>query len=283
MRFLDDVIEVNNYPLPQIDELARGNRKIGLGVMGWADMLIKMDIAYDSDEAVALGEKVMGIIQAEAKAASRKLAEERGNFPNFEGSIYDTPEGGPMRNATVTTIAPTGTLSIIANCSSGVEPLFAVSYVRTVMDNDRLVEVNPIFEEVAVKRGFYSRELMQLIAEHGSVHDIDEVPEDVQQRLRDRARHLADRAHPDAGGVPEAHRQRRLQDGQLRQRAPPPRTCARSTTSPTSSASRASRSTATAARSGQVLTTGKTAGQGTVDRGGAGRPGRASSRARVRR
>ncbi len=181
VRFLDDVIEVNQYPLPAIDELARGNRKIGLGVMGWADMLIKMGIAYDSDEAVALGEKVMGYIDAEGKAASRKLAEERGAFPNFAGSIYDTPEGGPIRNATVTTIAPTGTLSIIANCSSGVEPLFAVSYVRTVMDNDRLIEVNPMFEEIAVKRGFYSQDLMALIADHGSVHDIDEVPEDVQR------------------------------------------------------------------------------------------------------
>ena len=181
VRFLDDVIEVNQYPLPAIDELARGNRKIGLGVMGWADMLIKMGIAYDSDEAVALGEKVMGYIDAEGKAASHKLADERGPFPNFAGSIYDTPDGGPIRNATVTTIAPTGTLSIIANCSSGVEPLFAVSYVRTVMDNDRLIEVNPIFEEIAVKRGFYSQELMALIADHGSVHGIDEVPEDVQR------------------------------------------------------------------------------------------------------
>jgi len=181
VRFLDDVIEVNQYPLAEIDKLARGNRKIGLGVMGWADMLIKMDIAYDSDDAVALGEKVMGYIDAEAKAASRKLAEERGAFPNFEGSVYDTPDGGPIRNATVTTIAPTGTLSIIANCSSGVEPLFAVSYVRTVMDNDRLIEVNPMFEEVAVKRGFYSQELMALIADHGTVHGIDEVPEDVQR------------------------------------------------------------------------------------------------------
>ena len=95
VRFLDDVIEVNDYPLPQIGELARGNRKIGLGVMGWADMLIKMDLAYDSDEGVALGEKVMGFIDAEAKSASRKLAEERGAFPNFAGSVYDTPEGGP--------------------------------------------------------------------------------------------------------------------------------------------------------------------------------------------
>lgn len=181
VRFLDDVIEVNEYPLPEIGELARGNRKIGLGVMGWADLLIRLDIAYDSDEAVALGEKVMGFIDAEAKAASRKLAEERGVFPNFAGSIYDTPEGGAIRNATVTTIAPTGTLSIIANCSSGVEPLFAVSYVRTVMDNDRLIEVNPLFEEVAVKRGFYSRELMALIADHGSVADIDDVPEDVRR------------------------------------------------------------------------------------------------------
>jgi ribonucleoside-diphosphate reductase alpha chain len=181
IRFLDDVIEVNNYPLPQIAELVAGNRKVGLGVMGWADMLIKMDIAYDSDEAVALGEKVMGIIDAESKSASMKLAETRGAFPNFKGSIYDTLEGGPIRNATATTVAPTGTLSIIANCSSGVEPLFAVSYVRTVMDNDRLVEVNPLFEEMAVKRGFYSRELMQLIADHGSVRGMDEVPADIQR------------------------------------------------------------------------------------------------------
>jgi len=181
IRFLDDVIEVNQYPLPAIGDLARGNRKVGLGVMGWADLLIRLDIAYDSEEAVSLGEKVMGFIDAEAKSASRKLAHQRGAFPNFAGSVYDTPEGGPIRNATVSTIAPTGTLSIIANCSSGVEPLFAVSYVRTVMDNDRLVEVNPLFEEIAVKRGFYSRELMALIADHGSVHGIDEVPEDVQR------------------------------------------------------------------------------------------------------
>ncbi len=184
VRFLDDVIEVNQYPLEKIGVLARANRKIGLGVMGWADMLIKMGIPYDSDEAVALAEKVMGFINAEAHAASRKLAAERGPFPNFKGSIYDTPEGGPIRNATVTTIAPTGTLSIIANSSSGVEPLFAVSYVRTVMDNDRLIEVNPAFEDVAVKQGFYSRELMQLIADHGSVEGIDEVPADVQRDFR---------------------------------------------------------------------------------------------------
>jgi len=181
VRFLDDVIDVNQYPLPKIAELVHGNRKIGLGVMGWSDMLIKLGLGYDSEEAVALGEKVMGFIDAEGKSASRKLAEQRGSFPNFKGSIYDTPEGSPIRNATVTTIAPTGTLSIIANCSSGIEPLFAVSYVRTVMDNDRLVEVNPIFEDMALKRGFYSRELMARIADHGTVHDIDEVPEDIRR------------------------------------------------------------------------------------------------------
>ncbi|MDZ4655574.1 MAG: vitamin B12-dependent ribonucleotide reductase [Coriobacteriia bacterium] len=180
VHFLDNVIDVNEYPLEKIRELARGNRKIGLGVMGWADMLITMGIPYDSEEAVGLGEKVMGFIEAEARAASVKLAGTRGVFPNFEGSIYDTPEGAQLRNATVTTIAPTGTLSILANCSSGIEPLFAVSYVRTVMDNDRLIEVNPLFEDVAVKQGFYSRELMGLIAEHGSVHDIDAVPGDVR-------------------------------------------------------------------------------------------------------
>ncbi len=184
VRFLDDVIDVNEYPLDKIGELARGNRKIGLGVMGWADMLIKMGIAYDSDEAVALGEKVMGFINAEGRAASAKLAEERGTFPNFAGSIYDTPEGMKVRNATVTTIAPTGTLSIIANASSGIEPLFAVSYVRTVMDNDKLIEVNPAFEEIAVKENFYSRELMALIADHGTVADMDEVPEHVRTVFR---------------------------------------------------------------------------------------------------
>ena len=181
VRFLDDVIEVNNYPLEKIGDLARGNRKIGLGVMGWSDMLIMMGIAYDSEDAVALGEKVMGFINAEGRAASAKLAEERGTFPNFAGSVYDAPDGMKVRNATVTTIAPTGTLSIIANCSSGIEPLFAVSYVRNVMDNERLIEVNSHFEDVAVKRGFYSRELMGAIADHGTVAGIEDVPADVQR------------------------------------------------------------------------------------------------------
>ena len=180
VHFLDNVIEVNRYPLPEIDVMARGNRKIGLGVMGWADMLIMLGVPYDSDEAVRVGDELMAFIDTEAKDASRALAKTRGAFPNFEGSVYDTPDAEPIRNATVTTIAPTGTLSIIAACSSGVEPLFAVSYVRNVMDNDRLVEVNPLFEEVARGRGFYSHELMEEIAEHGTVRGLAIVPDDVQ-------------------------------------------------------------------------------------------------------
>jgi ribonucleoside-diphosphate reductase alpha chain len=181
VHFLDNVIEVNNYPLDQIRDMTRGNRKIGLGVMGWADLLILLGIPYNSPEAISLGEKVMQFINDEGHAASRELAKVRGPFPNFKWSIYDKPGLEPIRNATVTTIAPTGTISIIANASSGVEPLFAVSYVRQVMDNNILVEVNPIFEKIAKERGFYSEGLMQRIAEHGTVHGIMEVPEDVQR------------------------------------------------------------------------------------------------------
>lgn len=180
VHFLDNVIEVNNYPLPQIDQMTRANRKIGLGVMGWADMLILLGIPYSSPEATALGEKVMKFINEEGHAYSRELAKIRGPFPNFKGSLYDKPGLEPIRNATVTTIAPTGTISIIANASSGVEPLFAVSFVKNVMDGTKLVEVNPIFEKIAKKRGFYSQEVMEQIAEHGSVHDIDEVPDDLR-------------------------------------------------------------------------------------------------------
>ena len=198
-------------------------------------MLIKLGVAYDSHEARALGEKLMGFIQAEARDGLRQAGRgARASFPNFEGSIFDTPEGMRLRNATVTTIAPTGTLSIIANVCSGIEPLFAVSYVRTVMDNDKLIEVNPIFEDVAVKEGFYSRELMGLIAEHGTVQGIDEVPEDVQ-RVFVTAHDIAPRlARPHAGRVPDAHRQRGEQDGELRERRRRRTTCARCTTSRTS-------------------------------------------------
>lgn len=180
-RFLDNVIEANKYPLPEIDEMTRANRKIGLGVMGWADMLILLGIPYNSDEAIALGEKVMKFINDKSHAASIELATERGAFPNFKGSIFDKPNAPQIRNATCTTIAPTGTISIIANSSSGVEPLFAVSYVRQVLDNDILVEVHPLFEKIAKERGFYSPELMKKIAEQGSVAHISEVPEDIRR------------------------------------------------------------------------------------------------------
>jgi len=181
-RFLDNVIEVNKYPIPQIAEMTRANRKIGLGVMGWADLLILLGLPYDSDEAVELGEKLMKFITDKARATSRELAKERGAFPNFKGSVYDGKgKGGPVRNATCTTIAPTGTISIIANCSSGIEPLFAVSYIRQVLDNDKLVEVHPLFEKIARERGFYSKELMQKIAEHGTVQDLDEIPDDIRR------------------------------------------------------------------------------------------------------
>jgi len=180
-RFLDNVIEVNNYPIPEIDEMTRANRKIGLGVMGWADMLILLGVPYNSAEAVALGEKLMQSINETARAVSRELAAERGAFPNFKGSVFDVKGSAAVRNATSTTIAPTGTISIIANSSSGIEPLFAVSYVRQVLDNDILVEVHPLFEQIAKARGFYSPELMKVIAEHGTVQDIDAVPEDVRR------------------------------------------------------------------------------------------------------
>lgn len=181
VHFLDNVVEVNRYPLEQIARMTMGNRKIGLGVMGWADMLILLGIPYDTDEAVELGGKVMKFISDVGREASRKLAETRGPFPNFPGSVFEERGEPPIRNATVTTIAPTGTISIIADASSGVEPLFAVSYVRQVMDNDILVEVHPIFERMARERGFYSPELMQLIARHGSLREIEDVPPDIKR------------------------------------------------------------------------------------------------------
>jgi len=180
-RFLDNVIEANKYPLPEIDEMTRANRKIGLGVMGWADMLIMLEIPYSSQEAIELGEKVMCFVNEKSHQESMLLAEERGSFPNFKGSIFDKPGKGPIRNSTCTTIAPTGTISIIANCSSGVEPLFAVSYIRQVLDNNKLIEVHPLFESIAKKRGFYSEKLMQEIAEKGTVQDIEAVPADIRR------------------------------------------------------------------------------------------------------
>jgi ribonucleoside-diphosphate reductase alpha chain len=181
VRFLDDVIDMSKYPLPEIEKMVRGNRKIGLGVMGFADVLFKMGVPYNSEKALGLAEEIMSFIQKESREASGSLAEERGVFENFDQSIYRDLAGSGLRNATTTTIAPTGTLSILAGCSSGIEPLFALSFVRHVMDNDELLEVNPHFEKVARERGFYSHELMDTIARKGSIHDLSEIPEDIRR------------------------------------------------------------------------------------------------------
>lgn len=178
VRFLDDVIEVNPYPLPEINESVKGNRRIGLGVMGWADMLFALGIPYDSEEALALAHQVMGFINEVGHNASAQLAEERGPFPNWPRSIY--ANGRPLRNATVTTIAPTGTISIIAGASSGIEPIFALAFSHIVGDR-HLVFINPVFEQVARARGFYSEELMRKVAETGTLHGIEGVPDDVRR------------------------------------------------------------------------------------------------------
>lgn len=180
VRFLDNVIDVNRYPLPQIAELTRANRKIGLGVMGFADMLVRLGVAYDSLDGVRVAEEVMSFIQERARRASITLAERRGPFPSFGGSALEQAGSPPVRNATVTTIAPTGSISIIANCSSGIEPYFALAFARHVLDNDRLIEIIPLFEEVAHARDFYSPELLEKVAESGSVQHVEGIPPDVQ-------------------------------------------------------------------------------------------------------
>lgn len=179
-HFLDNVIDLNNYPLEQIDKMTRSNRKIGLGIMGFADLLIKLGIPYNSNKAISLAKKIMKFVDDQSKDMSRELAKKRGAFPNFDKSIYAKKNQKPIRNATTTTIAPTGTISIISNASSGIEPLFAVCYQRNVMDNDILIEVHPEFERIAKEEGFYSEELMKQIAEAGNIHEFDEIPKKIK-------------------------------------------------------------------------------------------------------
>jgi ribonucleoside-diphosphate reductase alpha chain len=181
VRFLDNVIEVNSYPLPQIEKMTKGNRKIGLGVMGFADMLIKLGVSYNSHAASAMAEEVMKFLQEEARKVSAFLAQERGTFPTFKGSTFDREGKLKVRNATVTTIAPTGTISMIAECSSGIEPLFAIVYEKNVLDGHHLLEIHPDFKRVAQEEDFYSEELMKMVADSGSLHKIYGIP----KRIRD--------------------------------------------------------------------------------------------------
>lgn len=185
VHFLDNTVDLNNYLLPEIKAMNMGNRKIGLGVMGFADMLVHLGIPYNSQEAVQTAEKVMSFIDQKGREASRDIAKKRGSFPNFPGSRWQKEGFSHFRNSTVTTIAPTGTTSIFANCSSGIEPIFALVYVRkNILDQDTkdvFIEVNPIFEQVAKDRWFYSKELMEEVATKGGVKDVAGVPEDVKR------------------------------------------------------------------------------------------------------
>lgn len=180
VRFLDDVIDVNQFPLEAIKQMTLANRKVGLGVMGFADMLLRLRISYDSPEAVIFARKLMRFIRAESLAASEQLAAVRGVFPNFKRSIH-ARLGRRLRHATVNTIAPTGTISIIAGCSSGIEPLFAVSFARHVLSERRLLEVNPWFEKMAREKGFYSEDLLAEVAKRGSLRDIKGIPRAVKR------------------------------------------------------------------------------------------------------
>ena len=180
VHFLDNVIDMNNYPIDKIGEITRSNRKIGLGIMGWADMLVQMGIPYNSPEAIILAEKVMGFIQNISHKTSEEIALNRGAFPNFKHSIYK--KGNPIRNATTTTIAPTGTIGIIANASGGIEPIFALVYKRAnCLDKAEMFVINPYFEKIAKELGFYSQELMDKIAQEGTIKHMDEIPEKIRR------------------------------------------------------------------------------------------------------
>ncbi|MEM5872509.1 MAG: adenosylcobalamin-dependent ribonucleoside-diphosphate reductase, partial [Candidatus Aenigmatarchaeota archaeon] len=180
VHFLDNVIDANYYTLPEIEKITKANRKIGLGIMGWAEFLIKLNIPYDSKEALSLAEKIMKFVSEEARKKSEELGLKRGSFPNFEKSIF-YGKYKAMRNATVTAIAPTGSISIIAGCSSGIEPLFAISFMRNVLEGTRLFEVNPLFEKISKENGFYSAKLLEKIAKLGSIQKIKEIPKEIRR------------------------------------------------------------------------------------------------------
>jgi ribonucleoside-diphosphate reductase alpha chain len=180
VRFLDDCIQMSHYPLPQITEVVHGNRKIGLGVMGFADLLIRLGVPYNSRQALDVAAEVMSFIRTEADRASADLAAERGPFPNLPGSIYDRPDSPVYRNACRTTVAPTGTLSILAGCSSGIEPIYALALERHVLDGAKLFEVHPLFEEFARQRGFWAADLVERIAAVPTLAGVGGVPDDMK-------------------------------------------------------------------------------------------------------
>lgn len=190
VHFLDNIIDVSEYPIPAIANITRLNRKIGLGVMGWADLLILLGIPYDSEEAIRVGEEVMGFISREAMNASVELARDRGPFPRWsQESIYrkaDEEQASSLRsqarrNATVTTVAPTGTISLIANCSSGIEPVYSIAYRRLSFESEQMRFVHPLFESYASERGFYNEDLMKRVAETGSLHDLQGIPDEARR------------------------------------------------------------------------------------------------------
>jgi ribonucleoside-diphosphate reductase alpha chain len=183
IRFLDDSIDANTYPLPEIERMHRGNRKIGLGVMGFADMLILLGMPYNQRKALGLARGLMKFIRDKSRETSVELAEKRGVFPNFKGSIYDAPSMPRVRNATTTTIAPTGTLSLIADCSNGIEPLFAIAYKRLVLDTE-LNEINKYFIEIAKRRGFFKEEIMNKVLKRGNLKNIKDIPPDVRRLFK---------------------------------------------------------------------------------------------------
>jgi hypothetical protein len=218
-RFLDNVIEANRYPLPQIDNMSKTTRRIGLGVMGFADALFKLGLAYDSTEGCAFGEQVMKVLNDESHLASEMLAEERGAFPAWEGSDWQK-QGRRLRNSYTTTVAPTGTISIIADCSGGIEPMFSLAFIRQVMKDTSgkptvMREVNYVFEEPRRSADSGRTRLVDQLLEKGTVHEVTGVPEDVEARVRVRARHHALLAHEDAVGFPAPLRLFDLEDDQL--------------------------------------------------------------------
>jgi ribonucleoside-diphosphate reductase alpha chain len=175
VRFLDNVLDMNRYPLPEIETVTKGNRRIGLGVMGFADLLIQLNLSYDSEEAIRLGEQIMRFIREQGRQASAQLAKERGTFPNYRRSRL-AAKGLRLRNATVTTVAPTGTISIIADCSPGIEPIYGISFVRTVMDDVRLSSLHPAFIRHATDAGVYSPQLVERIAANESIQQLTDLP-----------------------------------------------------------------------------------------------------------